>query len=59
MTPLYRARKPDGRAGLCSHLPFLIIGVPAVAQQAIVSAPLSADEVIGIVVEMNDARSKH
>ena len=36
----------------------LIIGFPAVAQQAIVSAPLSADEVMERVVEMNNTRAK-
>ena len=58
MTPLYHARKPHGRwfvpafalliAGL-SIVGLSIIGVPAVAQQANVSAPLSADEVMGRV----------
>jgi hypothetical protein len=36
----------------------LFIGVPIIAQQATVSAPLTADEVIQRVVQMNDARSK-
>ena len=57
MIPLYHARKSDGR-WLVRAIAFLIIGFPAVAQQANVSAPLSADEVIGRVVEMNDARAK-
>ena len=57
MTPLYHARKSDGR-WFVRAFALLIIGVPAVAQQANVSAPLSADEVIGRVVEMNDARAK-
>ena len=57
MTPLYHARKSDARWFVCAFA-LLIIGVPAVAQQAIVSAPLSADKVIGRVVEMNDARAK-
>jgi outer membrane lipoprotein-sorting protein len=35
-----------------------IVAVPAVAQQAIVSAPLSADQVIERMVEMNQARAK-
>ena len=57
MTPLYHARKFDaGR--FVRAIAFLIIGFPAVAQPANVSAPLSADEVIGRVVEMNDARAK-
>ena len=53
MTPLYHARKSDGR-WFVRAFALLIIGIPAVAQQAIVSAPLSADEVIGRVVEMNE-----
>jgi hypothetical protein len=57
MTPLYHARNSDV-CWFVRAFAFLIIGVPAVAQQAIVSAPLSADEVIGHVVEMNDARAK-
>jgi hypothetical protein len=57
MTPLYHARKFDGR-WFVRAFALLIIGVPAVAQQANVSAPLSADEVIGRVVEMNDTRAK-
>jgi outer membrane lipoprotein-sorting protein len=36
----------------------LFIGVPVIAQQATVSAPLTADEVIERVVHMNDTRSK-
>lgn len=35
-----------------------IIGQPTIAQQPVVSAPLSADEVIARVVEMNNTRSK-
>ena len=50
MTPLYHARKSDGR-WFVRAFALLIIGVPAVAQQANVPAPLSADEVIGRVVE--------
>jgi outer membrane lipoprotein-sorting protein len=57
MRPLFRARKFDGR-WFVPVLAFLIIGFPAVAQQAIVSAPLSADEVMERVVEMNDTRAK-
>ncbi len=57
MIPLYGAKKSVGRWFVRAFL-LLIIGVPAVAQQANVSAPLSADEVIGRVVEMNDARAK-
>jgi hypothetical protein len=57
MTPLYPARKSDGR-WFVRAFALLIIGVPAVAQQAIVSAPLTADEVMGHVAEMNELRSK-
>ena len=53
MTPLYHARKSDGR-WFVRAFALLIIGVPAVAQQANVSAPLSADEVMGRVVQMNE-----
>ena len=49
MTPLYHARKSDGR-WFVRAFALLIIGVPAVAQQANVSAPLTADEVMGRVV---------
>ena len=57
MTPLYRARKSDGRWFIRAFA-LLLIGVPAVAQQANVSAPLTADEVMGRVVAMNEVRAK-
>jgi outer membrane lipoprotein-sorting protein len=57
MTPPYHVRKSDVR-WFVRAFALLIVGVPAVAQQAIVSAPLSADDVIGRVVKMNDARAK-
>jgi len=57
MTRLYHARKSDGRWFLRTFA-LLIIGVPAVAQQANISAPLSADEVMGRVVQMNELRAK-
>jgi outer membrane lipoprotein-sorting protein len=57
MTPLYHARKSDVR-WLVRAFALLIVGVPAVAQQAIVSAPLRADEVMGRVVEMNEVRAE-
>ena len=57
MTMLFRSRKSDGR-WFVSILAALTIGIPAVAQQAIVSAPLSADEVVEHVVEMNSSRAK-
>ena len=56
MTPLYHARKharkSDGRwfvrAFAFLIVSLSIIGFPALAQQANVSAPLSADEVMGL-----------
>ena len=57
MIPLYHARKSDGR-WIVRAFALLIIGVPAVAQQANVSAPLNAAEVMGHVVEMNEVRAK-
>lgn len=57
MTPLYHARKSGWRGLVCATA-FLISGFPAAAQPAGVSAPLSADEVIGRVVEMNSVRAK-
>ena len=57
MTPLYHARKSDGR-WFVRAFALLMISVPAVAQQANVSAPLTADEVMGRVVEMNEVRAK-
>ena len=57
MTPLYHPRKSDGRWIACAFA-LLIIGVPAVAQQANVSAALTADEVMQHVVAMNEVRAK-
>ena len=57
MTPLYHARKSDGR-WFVRAFALLTIALPAVAQQVNVSAPLSADEVMGRVVEMNEVRAK-
>src|ERR1035438_2225353 len=57
MNPLYHAKKSDGR-WLVRTVAFLIIGLPAAAQQVNVSAPLSADEVMGRVVEKNEVRAK-
>ena len=57
MTPLYPARKSH-RRWLVRAFALLIVGIPAVAQQATVSAPLTADEVMQRVVAMNDVRSK-
>ncbi len=57
MNPLYHAKKSDGR-WLVRTVAFLMIGLPAAAQQVNVSAPLSADEVMGRVVEKNEVRAK-
>jgi outer membrane lipoprotein-sorting protein len=57
MTLLLRARKSNER-WLVSVLASMIIGFPTIAQQPIVSAPLSADEVMERVVEMNNTRAK-
>ena len=57
MNPLYHAKKSDGR-WFVRAVAFLIIGFPAVAQQTNVSAPLSANEVMGRVVQMNELRAK-
>ena len=57
MTPLYHARKSDGRWFMRAFA-LLIISVSAVAQQANVSAFLSADEVMGRVAQMNEVRAK-
>jgi len=57
MIPLYPARKSNGR-WFVRVFALLIISVPAVAQQTNVSAPLTADEVMGRVVEMNEVRAK-
>ncbi len=57
MTFLCHARKSEGR-WFVPVLAFLIIGFPAIAQPEILSAPLSADEVIERVVQMNDVRAK-
>ena len=57
MTLLGHARKSEGRR-FVRVLAFLIIGFPAIAQPAILSAPLSADEVMEHVVQMNEMRAK-
>lgn len=57
MTLLYHARKSDLR-WFVPLAAILIIVSPAVAQQASVSAPLSADEVMRRVVGMNETRAK-
>src|SRR5215469_18039300 len=56
MTPLY-TRKSDGR-WLVRAFVLLIVALPAVAQQASVSTPLTADEVMQRVVAMNEVRAK-
>jgi len=57
MTPICYTRKSHARR-FVRAIAFLIIGFPAVAQQASVSAPLSADDVMARVVQMNDLRAK-
>ena len=57
MILLYHPRKSDW----CWFVPvlaFFILGLPAAAQQARVSAPLNANEVMERVVAMNDTRAK-
>jgi hypothetical protein len=53
----YHSTKSDWR-WFARAFALLIIGVPAVAQQANLSAPLTADEVVQRVVAMNDVRAK-
>src|SRR5215469_18145036 len=57
MSPLCDKRKSDGR-WLVRAFALLIVAFPAAAQQASVSAPLSADEVMQRLVAMNDMRAK-
>src|SRR5215469_17793274 len=57
MTLFNHAMKSDGR-WFVRAIAFLIIGFPASAQQPNVSAPLSAYEVMGRVVQMNEVRAK-
>jgi outer membrane lipoprotein-sorting protein len=57
MIPLYYARKSDG-SWFVRAFALLMISVPAVAQQVNVSAPLTADELMGRVVAMNEVRAK-
>ena len=57
MIPLCHTRKSDSRWFLRAFF-VLMVGLPAVAQQATVSAPLSADEVVQRVVAMNEVRAK-
>jgi outer membrane lipoprotein-sorting protein len=57
MTPLYHPRKSAGR-WFVRAIASLIIAFPAVAQPAKRSVPLSADEVMGRVAQMNEARAK-
>lgn len=57
MTLLYHARKSDGR-WFVRAFALLILGVPAAAQQANVSAPLTADQVMERVGEKNEVRAK-
>src|ERR1700751_5042652 len=57
MTQLFQAMNSCGRR-LLPTLILLFVGIPVIGQQVTVSAPLTADEVIQRVGEMNDARAK-
>jgi outer membrane lipoprotein-sorting protein len=57
MTQLFQAMNSCGRR-LLPTLILLFVGIPVIGQQVPVSAPLTADEVIQRVVEMNDVRAK-
>jgi hypothetical protein len=57
MTFAYRVKGTARRRSL-PVLASLIVALPAVAQQALVSAPLSADQVMERAVEMNKLRAK-
>jgi hypothetical protein len=56
MTPLYDTSK-SYKCWVVRVIACLIMGLPAVAQQTNVSPPLSADEVMVRVVEMNELRA--
>jgi outer membrane lipoprotein-sorting protein len=58
MTSLYDTWKSDQRRWFVPAITCLIIGLPAVAQQANVVASLSADQVMGRVAQMNEVRAK-
>jgi hypothetical protein len=49
--------KSDSRSFVCA-MAFLIMSFPAIGQTTNISAPLSADEVMQRVAQMNEARSK-
>jgi len=57
MTSLFHARMSAGRCFVRAFA-LLIIAVPAVAQQPNVAPPLTAEEVMDRVVEMNEVRAK-
>ena len=58
MTPFYHMMKSDVRWFARGFALLILGGVPAVAQQTSVSAPLTANEVMERVVEMNEVRGK-
>jgi hypothetical protein len=58
MTPFYHTMKSDVRWFARAFALLILGGVPAVAQQTSVSAPLTANEVMERVVEMNEVRGK-
>ena len=57
MNPLNYFMKSNARSLVCA-MAFLIVSFPAIGQNTNTSAPLSADEVMGRVAQMNEARSK-
>ena len=57
MTRLYQVMNPYARWS-ASALILLLLRLPLLAQEATVSAPLTAEEVISRVVAMNEARAK-
>jgi hypothetical protein len=58
MTPFYHMMESDVRWFARGFALLILGGVPAVAQQTSVSAPLTANEVMERVVEMNEVRGK-
>jgi outer membrane lipoprotein-sorting protein len=57
MTQFCQAINAHARRFWCS-LAFMVIGLQAFGQQAVVSPPLAADEVMQRVMEMNEVRAK-
>jgi outer membrane lipoprotein-sorting protein len=57
MTRLFQAMNSHVHRSLPTLI-FLLFGVPLIGQQATISTPLTVDDVIQRVVQMNDARAK-